>query len=290
MYRLLVVEDDEINLALIKLTLQEQGYQLDEARDGEEALQMINDHHYDLLVLDRKLPKIDGLSVLRQMKNNPKHQEIPVIIQTALTSKQDVQQGLLSGAYYYLTKPFEPESLAILVKTVLAEIAEKNELRESKVNLLETFKRLDNGTFTFRTLDDARQIAVGLSYLCNSPETCSPGIAELLINAVEHGNLGITYAEKSELMRSGTWQDEIERRLKVQPWSSRQAQVSFHRQDDKIKLTISDEGAGFDWNPYLEFDPNRVFDLHGRGIAMTKLMGYSVEYQGNGNTVQLTIG
>lgn len=96
----------------------------------------------------------------------------------------------------------------------------------------------------------------------------------------------ITYADKSRLRMEGQWEAEVERRLTLTPWSERQARLAFHRDGDIIEFAIIDEGAGFDWKPYMNFDPDRAFDLHGRGIAMANMLSFaSVEYRGSGNTV-----
>ena len=112
------------------------------------------------------------------------------------------------------------------------------------------------------------------------------GLVELLVNAVEHGNLGITYAEKSALRQASRWEDEVERRLSQEPWRSRRARVALRREGSQVEFTITDEGAGFDWKPFLDFDPARAFDLNGRGIAMARKLGFSsLEYRGAGNIV-----
>jgi anti-sigma regulatory factor (Ser/Thr protein kinase) len=66
--------------------------------------------------------------------------------------------------------------------------------------------------------------------------------------------------------------------------------VTLSREAGDITLTIQDEGDGFDWRKYLEFDPERAFDPHGRGIAMARMMSFdALDYQGNGNTVVVKI-
>ena len=116
------------------------------------------------------------------------------------------------------------------------------------------------------------------------------GLQELLTNAVEHGNLGISYADKTRLVLENRWADEVERRLAQPGWGRRTVTVTLSREAGDITLTIQDEGDGFDWRKYLEFDPERAFDPHGRGIAMARMMSFdALDYQGNGNTVVVKI-
>jgi anti-sigma regulatory factor (Ser/Thr protein kinase) len=94
------------------------------------------------------------------------------------------------------------------------------------------------------------------------------GILELTLNAIEHGNLNIGYKEKSRLIEEERLDSEIERRLSDPLYSSREATAQFVRRPDTLSLHISDQGKGFEWRKYLNFDPERAFDTHGRGIAM----------------------
>ena len=116
------------------------------------------------------------------------------------------------------------------------------------------------------------------------------GLSELLINAVEHGNLAITYQEKSDLNKSGTLMDEIESRLGMDKYKSKIVDVEFKKSGANIEVSITDEGEGFDWKLYLEMSPDRMMDNHGRGIAMAGLLSFDgLDYLGCGNSVRATI-
>jgi CheY-like chemotaxis protein len=286
MTRILVADDEPINLLIIAECLSDEGYEIDQANDGEEAWAMMAKQHYDLLILDRMMPRLDGLTLLRRLKAEAAWKNTPVIMQTAAASQNAVREGLEAGAYYYLTKPYEPEALRILVATVAQDIAEREQVRQASLGLHATLNLLNSGEFFLRTLADAHQLASSLSSLCESPEGISLGLAELLVNAIEHGNLGISYAEKSALRQNGEWENEVEKRLLCEPYAVRQAVVGLRRVDREIEFTIRDQGAGFNWAPFLDFDPARAFDLNGRGIAMAKRIAFTaLEYQGCGNVV-----
>ena len=111
-----------------------------------------------------------------------------------------------------------------------------------------------------------------------------------MINAVEHGNLGITYAEKTELVLGGRWHAEVDRRLALPENAPKKVEVHFSRRPAAFEVTIRDQGKGFDFSRYLDFDPRRLFDPHGRGIAMARADCFdSVEYQAPGNVVRVRI-
>ena len=91
-------------------------------------------------------------------------------------------------------------------------------------------------------------------------------------------------------MSEERWADEVESRLKMPRYSNRIVKVTLEKTASACTVTIADQGDGFDWWNYINFNPERAFDLHGRGIAMSRAMSFdSLEYLGNGNTVVTTV-
>lgn len=115
MAKILIVEDDDSIRDLIKMTLSMETHTTKEADNGEDAFYMIQEEHFDLILLDIMLPKMDGYQLLSKIKDK----EIPVIFLTAKISLQDKVFGLKLGADDYITKPFEPMELLARVETVL---------------------------------------------------------------------------------------------------------------------------------------------------------------------------
>lgn len=286
MTRILSVDDEPINLAIIGECLGDDGYEIDEAEDGEAAWSLIQANRYNLIILDRMMPKLDGMALLRRLKADPAYKTLPVIMQTAAATQNEVREGLEAGAHYYLTKPYDPEALRILVSTILKDRGEREEISHVSSALHNSLTLLRHGEFEFSTLAEAHDLAAALSSLCQEADSASVGLIELLVNAVEHGNLGISYKEKAELRKSFSWDEEIARRLSESPYAERRARISMRHHGDTLEFTVSDEGEGFDWQPYMDFDPERAFDLNGRGIAMANKFSFSsLEYQGKGNIV-----
>ena len=286
MIKVLAVDDEAINLTIISACLQEDGYRVDQASDGDEAWAMMQSTTYDLLVIDRIMPRLDGLSLLKRAKADPTWAAVPVIMQTAAATRQEVSEGLLAGAHYYLTKPYEVEALRALVRSVVVDLQGRERLRQTGADLRNTLALLEQGEFFFRSLEQVRGLAAALSGLCDDASACAMGLAELLVNAVEHGNLGISYAQKSTLLQDCRWEEEIAGRLASAPWCQRQGRIALRRDGEDIEFTISDQGEGFDCAAYLQLDPERAFDLNGRGIAMAKQLSFSsLRYLGSGNTL-----
>lgn len=117
--KILVVDDEEDILELVRHNLEREGYDIRCADTGEKALKKLKADPVDLVVLDLMLPGIDGFDVARQIKNDPRIQHIPIVMLTAKGSETDVVTGLEIGAEDYITKPFSPRILLARIHTVL---------------------------------------------------------------------------------------------------------------------------------------------------------------------------
>jgi DNA-binding response OmpR family regulator len=288
----LLVEDDEIISLLIEDALTEVGHQVVTQKDGQAAWDQLQsgDSAFDVILTDRNMPRMDGMALLRKLKSASHLRDIPVIMETAETSAESIQEGIDQGAHYYLTKPFKPEVLVAIVNAAIEQYRDHRQLKETARRAERPFACLHHGSFRFASLDEGRMLANFFAQASPDPEKRVIGLQELLINAVEHGNLGLSYQDKTELLMEGRWQEEVERRLGLPAYRERFVEVLFERIPQAIRFTIRDQGEGFDWRKYLDFDPARIFDPHGRGIAMARIMSFSaLEYQGNGNTVLATI-
>lgn len=285
---LLVVDDEATNRMIVRDYLADQGFCLEEAADARTAWNMLaqSPERFDAVLLDRMMPDMDGLEVLRRMKTHPALKAVPVILQTAATEPDQVVEGLREGAFYYLSKPYSPEMLQAVVQTAVRDYREQRAVVADLGRTRDMFELIEHAKFRFRTLDEARHLAALAANTVEDAAQTAMGLSELMINAVEHGNLGMSYAEKSRLLRCGQWTDEIERRLVDPRYSQRFATLAMERRSDCVEYTVTDMGEGFDWQLYLDLHPSRVMDLHGRGIAIARRMCFDdVRYHGCGNVV-----
>ena len=288
----LVVDDEEFNLELISDYLEMAGINPVCANRGERALEILHaePEKYSAILLDRMMPGIDGFEVLSRIKSDSALNQVPVIMQTAKVGKQNMLDGLKAGAHYYLTKPYDRETLTTIVKTAIRDCEKRNQLQASLHESVNTLIMMNNGKFTFKTIEQGRSLATMLANACDDSDRVVLGLTEMLINAVEHGNLGITYEEKTSLNASGSWEDEVNRRIELIENENKEVSVEFTRKENEVTFVISDKGNGFDWNQYLEISPDRAFDTHGRGIAMANSISFDrIQYLGNGNTVSVTV-
>jgi CheY-like chemotaxis protein len=286
--RVLVVDDEQLNLFIIEEFLEQEDIELEMHSNPVEAWLSLSapDSNFSLVVLDRMMPELDGMELLRRMKREARFGDVPVIMQTAASSPDQVREGLEAGAYYYLTKPYEPEALISIVRAALEDRRGRRQLRSRAARLEEAQALIRSVEYSFVTLDDIASLVPVLADMCPVPDVVAPGLSDLMVNAVEHGNLGVSYQEKSLLKWEGDWEGEIQRRLALPQFQGRFATVRVERDPRFLTYTITDQGAGFVWDKFLSFDPDRAFDPNGRGIAMARMMSFaSLEYQGKGNVV-----
>jgi CheY-like chemotaxis protein/anti-sigma regulatory factor (Ser/Thr protein kinase) len=289
---ILLVDDDEFILTVTQEVLEQSGYAIETAEDGLAAWERLekDSSRFDLLLLDKNMPRLDGISLLKLLKADPRFKDLPVIMLTGDNRQQDIIEGLAEGAHYYLTKPSPEDVLKLVIKNALDEYRQKSDLRALLGQQKNNLNLIHRAEFRYRNLKEARDLALLLADASQDPARTLSGYSELLINAVEHGNLGISYADKSSLLKEGRWVTEVEARLQHPDYADRLVEVTLDKSSGSSRVTITDQGNGFDWRAYIEFSPERVFDLHGRGIAMSKAISFdSLEYVGKGNSVITTV-
>ncbi|MCE2993840.1 MAG: response regulator [Alphaproteobacteria bacterium] len=291
----LAVDDEEINLDIIQEYIGESNMECITAHDGIEALDRLessNDSDIDVIILDRMMPNMNGMEFLKKIKGINKYKDIPVIMQTAASANHQVAEGIDSGVFYYLSKPYSKDVLLSLIKAADYDHKRKSEMRFKIEEYAQAMSMIQKGEFRFKTVQDAKILAILIGSCMPEPEMMAIGLTELMINAVEHGNLAITYEEKRELKLANKWEAEIEAREKLAENILKYCEISIVRDQaaDEFIVNIKDQGNGFDWTKFDRFDPNRLTDPNGRGIVLSQNSGFdNVQYLGKGNEVQCTV-
>lgn len=121
--KILIVEDNEINLKLIRTVLKAKGFQLAEARDGEEALKIVDVERPDIILMDIQIPKIDGLEVTRRLREMESHKGKPIIALTAHAMEGDKKKFLEAGCDGYIAKPINTRTFVDKIEAILIETA-----------------------------------------------------------------------------------------------------------------------------------------------------------------------
>ena len=285
----LIVDDEDALRAVLARLLTDEGCRVLTAADGAEAQSLLRttQEPISVVVLDWMMPQMTGIELLRWMKKQPRIEHIPVIMLTALDDPERVKEGIDAGAFYYLVKPFQKPLLQSILRAAVSDYYSTRLLLEKLRQCARPLAFMDEGTFRFRTLAEAEQLAVMIASATPEPEHAMV-IAELLLNAVEHGNLGITYEDKGRLVTENTWQEEVDRRLAMPENQKIHAVVRMKRVGTNLRVEIEDEGEGFDFERFLQIDESRMYDNHGRGIVIAR-SALNVEFIRPGNKVIVTL-
>lgn len=291
--KLLLVEDDTQNVEILLHCLRNEAYEVTVAEHGKAALSLLAEQHFDVILLDRMMPVMDGMTFLRRLRSDPTKREIPVIMQTAATERHYIEEGIRAGVYYYLTKPFSKQVLLAIIKSALDDqrlLARLVEETDRIADRLREFRRglihMQSSYFHFKTPLQVKRIASVVASCFPKPQEVVMGFTELMLNAVEHGNLGIDYEEKRDLLLNGKWEHEVERRLTQPDYMAKNARIYLERREREIVIAIEDEGDGFDFERFLHFSPDRAEAPNGRGIHLATKDFDEISFKGSGNRVE----
>ena len=120
MHSILAVDDSASMRQMVTFTLKSAGYNVVEAVDGQDAWEKSSSRDFDLVLTDQNMPRMDGISLTKKLRENPKFKATPILILTTESSDQMKQAGRAAGATGWLVKPFDPDQLLATVRKVLA--------------------------------------------------------------------------------------------------------------------------------------------------------------------------
>jgi len=199
-------------------------------------------------------------------------------------------ESIVAGALHHLSRIDDGESLRAAVSSAAKAALDVRRVDDELSARSRAVGLIVSGEFQFRTPRDANDLAIALSPAGPQPARLALGLLELMLNAVEHGNLGIGGVEKDRLRGSGRFQEELERRLALPENVDKRATLTVLRRPDGLSYTIEDMGPGFDWRAHDEGGRVGGTAIGGRGILLARSYAFDrVEYRGRGNRVVATI-
>lgn len=152
----------------------------------------------------------------------------------------------------------------------------------------DTLNQIDYLKTSVQNITEAKKVANFISLFFPDPTSAEKGICELLFNSIMHGNLEIGFKLKNELSKDGKLKEEIITRLKSKEHKKKVVNLVYEKKEDGHYLQITDTGKGFDWKKYLQVDPSRAPQNHGRGIALCNRIYFDkVAYNKEGNQVTI---
>ena len=193
---------------------------------------------------------------------------LPVLTLIAVNRGEDARLASEAGLATILSTPCRLADLKTTLDEILRRPAPTE--REGHFGLSRATALLESCKFRFQTPEDIERLVPVVAALFPNPERSAPGLAELMMNAVEHGNLEIGHERKAEWIASGIYRSELMKRLRTPPFSSRWAELIVNRREDGLMIVIMDEGCGFCWQNVISDearDGQAVAEPCGNGLA-----------------------
>ena len=288
---ILVVDDDPTMQMILQGMVEKAGYKVTIAENGEKALQFLDvaGDNISVVLLDRNLPDMDGMDVVKVVHDNEALSGIPIIMQSGSTDLDRIREAIEGGVYYYLSKPFSLEALQNVLSMALKR-ADIEHVLTSRVNREYAPSNLiRSAAFIMKTYEDARNLSILLSTLFPKPSSVLPGMLAVMANAVEHGTLEIGYEKKAELVVQNKFLKEIERLEKTKKNKAKEVEVQFVHKDGRMSVRITDQGKGFDWKSYVDFNIERKSFVNGYGVLKALQSFDEVKYNTAGNQVMVSV-
>ena len=288
MKKILVVDDDDTMRRLLERVLRDADFEVLTAADGRQGWEVFEEEKPFLVFSDVEMPKMDGLELLKKIKKSSP--QTIVVVMTSYSSEDRVIAVLKLGGDNYLKKPFEISEINSLANRYREFSEEKDLFRQAagRVDHLHLNLTLENnlGIASSASKFLVRQIE---PFLFDEDLTSIRlGLFEMLLNAIEHGNLQIDYESKSEALHKNEFLKLFEQRRKDPNFINRRVFVDMEVDQGACRVDIRDQGSGFDWRRWISRrNSDSVLAAHGRGIMMTQLYFDKIFYNEAGNHVTL---
>lgn len=289
--KILVADDQKSILMLLQDVLEEQGYEVLTASDGIAALELYREHRPAFTLTDISMPGLSGLELLRQIKAlSP---EAAVMLMTGAGSETFAIEALRGGAVNYFHKPVDLNELTSTLSRY-ATLASGYDYENTAPQFLVGEK------LQLALRNDVNQVNHAVQLIINHARAIFPlseiftlrfGLYEMIVNAIEHGNLGITYEEKSKALEANRLSELMEQRKREPERINHRVMITCELDPEGLRCTIRDQGQGFKHNVYSDIeDPASLFEqigtsLHGRGIVLTRLQFDEMTFNDLGNEV-----
>lgn len=289
-YKVLIIDDSRVLTmfveSIVKTIENCEPYVINDVSNIIELLHN-EENIFDVIIMDRMMGDVDGIDILKEMKKDRKLRNIPVILLTGMDVREDIIEGIKAGAFQYLTKPIDHAELIDSIEHALIDHEYKRLTLESFRTSKDAISFINCGNFEYKNVEQCSNLSIMLATCFPDPESAIIGLTELMMNAIEHGNLNISCQQKKEFQKQGRLFEEVSERLESDEYKDRVVKVDYECNDKYVTVIIEDQGEGFEWKNYAadNIEINNT-DFSGRGIMIAKSMSFDdVEYNEKGNKV-----
>lgn len=283
---ILVVDDSPEGRDIAGDCLREHGFAPLFARNGQEALEVVESKHPDAVLTDLRMPRMNGLQLVEAMRRD--HSGIPVVLMTAYGSEDTAVAALRAGALSYVPKKDLRTNLCSAMSVVMSAVTAKKHRERTRTLLVQSESSFKLGFEPHGPAALVSHLQSNLSQLDFCDETglfqVSAALTEALQNAVEHGSL-----EMDSTLRERTVEEYAEvrkERCATPPYRDRRVHVVERCLPDEVTYVVRDEGPGFDTSRVPDpRDPENLLKPSGRGLLLMRTFMNEVRFNGPGNEV-----
>jgi DNA-binding response OmpR family regulator len=285
--RVLIVDDQDILRNLLVKFMVKAGFEPIEAPNGKKAIELYNVTRPSVILSDIMMPEMDGLTLLHEIKKIDR--DAVVILMTGYGNEDILLESLRGGAVNFFKKPFDFTEVIEVVRSVVRHREEADTSPFYSPYLTTETKRFRIAAADSNVQPIINQIALQAADLVPVSEIINLkiGMEEMIKNATEHGNLGITFEEKNEAIEGGSFGELLQAKLKRPENADKVIVVESRLDEEGLEVRITDQGSGFDWRALPELSAETLLKYNGRGIFLTKIYYDEVRYNDAGNEVTL---
>ncbi|MBK9575908.1 MAG: ATP-binding protein [Fibrobacteres bacterium] len=261
------------------------GQALEHTVEVETFKELVSVRKPDLIIVDLTLPHAPA--GLRRMDDT--HRQRPIVVLADPHQRSEMFEAKRLGVFAVLNLPLDADEAGFHIGHALTTLAERFD--PSRLGYQERLLTLAND-FSLVTPVALSLVDSSLSLVDPRRTSVSLGLVELLTNAIEHGNLGISFDEKRDALRGSVFYDLARERSRKSPWKDRvvRARCVVDPAAGVVRYHIEDEGDGFDWRNLPDpFHQNNIGARHGRGILMARHAFQRLCYNDKGNQVLLEL-
>ena len=289
MKKILIIDDEKPVRDVLNIALVEEGYESLQAPSGEQGIELFKSSNPDIVITDVMMPGIDGIEVTKRMRAH--RDDIDVVVMSGFGTEELVVNALRAGASNYIKKPIVFDELFKILDDIIFKRENRKRYEISREIVEREHKSIVIGNDVSKVWGAVNQILFNVQAAIDtvSLEGICIGLYELLINAIEHGNLGITFEEKSDALQSSTYTELLKNRMQQADTDGKVVRIESDYTPSAISISIRDQGNGFDLSdlPNMKDAGSLLLD-HGRGILLANLFYDSVDYDEPGNCVRIS--
>lgn len=287
--KILLVDDEALVREELGGLLDDEGFEVVTGCDGVEGLTLFREQRPDMVITDVRMPRVDGLSLVAKIR--AESPTTPVTVITGHGNETTAIKALRAGVTDFIKKPVRFDDLIAALSRMEAAL----QLVRDEPPHLPSSARLREHCWVYELDNDRSAIP---DFVDAVLDTCFGGIdrtvamelslalRELILNAVEHGNLGLSYEEKTRALEEGNLEQLLERRRSEEPYKDRRVGVVVRRDREQLTFQVQDEGEGFDWRALPDpMDPTNLLADHGRGVLLARMSVDALTYNEAGTKV-----